>query len=347
MEFSRESIFISALRGLVKSFAVVIGITLGIVVLVIGIGSVSNTVQMPDKSQITLSADANWNRKLLPDSTPVLLRINIHGIIGTSKLKEDSFKDMLVDSRLGVLAKNRVKGILLHVNTPGGTATDSSAIYNLLTEYKEKYKVPIYAFVEGMCASGGMYISSAAEKIYATENSVIGSVGVRIGPAFNFSGAMEKVGIDSVTITSGKNKDALNPFRPWKPGEDDAIQAVVSSEYTTFVNVVTENRKNLSKEALVDEYGANVFAAEKAEKLGYIDNGDASYDQALAALASASGFKEDDKYQVFEIEPHKSVLKELSESKSKLLSGKIQHVLPTGAFTTTEMSGQVLYLYSP
>jgi len=345
MEFSRESIFISALRGLVKSFAVVIGITLGVVLLFIGIGSVSNTVQMPDKSQITLSADANWNRKLLPDTTPVLLRINVHGIIGTSKLKEEPFKEMLIDSREGVLAKNRVKGVLLHVNTPGGTATDSSAIYNLLTEYKEKYKVPIYAFVEGMCASGGMYISAAAEKIYSTENSVIGSVGVRIGPAFNFSDAMEKMGIQSVTITSGKNKDSLNPFRPWKPGEDDAIRAVVASEYVTFVNVVTENRKNLSKEALINEYGANIFAAEKAEKLGYIDNGDASYKQALAALAIAAGITEEDKYQVFEIEPHKSVFKELSESKSKLLSGKIQHIFPTGAFTTTEMSGQVLYLY--
>ncbi|NGX47246.1 MAG: putative signal peptide peptidase SppA [Chlamydiae bacterium] len=347
MNISRESIFISALRGFVKSFAVVIGIALGGFLIIIGIGAVSNTVSMPDKSQLSVSADANWNRKLLPDTTPVILRINVHGVIGTSKLKEKYFKDVLLDSQDGVLKGNRVKGILLHVNTPGGTATDSSAIYQLLKEYKEKYKVPIYAFVDGLCASGGMYISSAADQIYSTENSVIGSVGVRIGPAFNFSGAMEKVGIQSLTLTEGKNKDALNPFRPWKPGEDDSIKAILASEYVTFVNVVTENRKRLNKEELVNEYGANVFAAEKAQELGYIDNGNASYDQALAALVKAAGIKEEDKYQVLEIEPYQSILKELAENKTSLLGGKIKHIFPTGAYTTSEMSGQILYLYQP
>jgi signal peptide peptidase SppA len=345
MEISRESIFISALRGFVKSFAVVIGISLGIAVLMIGIGALSNSVEMPDKSTLTLDADANWNRKLLPDSTPVLLKIKVHGVIGMGKLKAEPFKNMLIDSRQGALAKDRVKGILLHLNTPGGTAIDSSAIYGLLTEYKEKYKVPIYAFVEGLCASGGVYISSAADKVFATENSVIGSVGVRLGPTFNVSEAMQTVGVESLTITSGKNKDALNPFRPWKPGEGDSLQAIVAADYQTFVNVVTENRKGLSKEDLINEYGANVYNAEKAEKLGYVDDGDATYNQTLAALAAAAGIGHDDKYQVFEIEPHKSVFKELSESKNKLLQGKIEHVFPTGPHTTTEMSGQVLYLY--
>ncbi len=346
MDISRESIFISALRGFVKSFAVVFGIALGICLIVIGIGLTSDTVSLPDKSQITVSADANWNRKLLPSKAPVILRIDIHGVIGTNKLKEKHFKDLLLDSREGVLADNRVKGILLHVNTPGGTATDSSAIYHLLKEYKEKYKLPIYAFVDGLCASGGMYISCAADQISSTQNSMIGSVGVRIGPTFNFSGAMEKVGIASLTLTEGKNKDALNPFRPWKPGEDDAIKAIVASEYEEFVRVVTENRKKLDKENLINDYGANVFAAEKAQELGYIDNGNASYDQTLAALVKEAGIKEDEKYQVLAIEPYQSVLKELAENKTSLLRGKITHVFPTGAYTTSEMSGQVLYLYS-
>lgn len=344
---SRESVFISALRGFVKSFAVVLGIGLAIILVMIGIGAMSDSVNVPEKSQLTVSPDAKWNQKLLADSAPVILRINVHGVIGTGKLKEKEFKEMLVDSRGGVLANDRVKGILLHVNTPGGSATDSSSIYNLLKYYKEQFKVPVYAFVDGLCASGGMYISSAADKIYSTENSVIGSVGVRIGPAFNFSGAMEKVGIESLTITDGKNKDALNPFRPWKPGEDDSIKAIIESEYKTFVNVVTENRKDLSKEKLINEYGANVFAAEVAKEYGYIDDGNASYDQALTALATASGIKEEDKYQVLLIEPNQSFFRELSESKTKLLSGKIQHVFPTGAYTTSDMGGQILYLYQP
>lgn len=349
MEISRESVFISAIRGFVKSFAVVFGIALGLLILFAGIGALSNIsggVQPPNKSELTLSADADWNRKILPDSTPVILRIDVEGVIGMKKLREKHFKDMLIDSRAGVLANNRVRGILLFVNTPGGTATDSSAIYHLLKEYKERYKVPIYAFVDGLCASGGMYICSAADKIFATGNSVVGSVGVRIGPAFNFSGAMEKVGIASLTLTEGKNKDALNPFRPWKPGEDDAIKVILASEYEEFVSVVTENRKNLNRQKLVEEYGANIFPAEKGQELGYIDDGQSSYDKALTALVDQVGLK-GEKYQVLEIEPYQSVLQELAQSKAALLSGKISHVFPTGTYTTTEMSGQILYLYEP
>lgn len=350
MNYSQESIFVSALRGFVKSFAVVLGIALSILVVFLGIGILTNLaggISTPDKSELTLSADANWDRKMLPDSAPVLLRIDLHGIIGTGKFKEKNFKDMLIDSRTGALAKNRVKGILLHVNTPGGSASESAAIYHLIKEYKERYKVPVYAFVEGLCASGGMYISCAADQIMASQSSVVGSVGVRLGPTFNVSEAMTKIGIDSLTLTEGKNKDALNPFRPWKPGEDDALKAIIANEYETFVNVVTENRKDLSKEELVNEYGANVFSAEKAQELGYIDNGNASYDQTLTALASAAGIGEDQKYQVILIEPYQSVLKELAENNSTLLRGKLTHVFPTDTFTTTELSGQILYLYQP
>ena len=67
---------------------------------------------------------------------------------------------------------------------PGGAADDSVGIYRALCEYKKKYNVPIYAFVDGLCASGGMYIACAADKIYATPSSVIGSVGVIMGPLF-------------------------------------------------------------------------------------------------------------------------------------------------------------------
>lgn len=350
MNFTNESIFVSALRGLIKSFAVVLGIALSILVVVLCIGLLSNIaggVTTPDKSELKLSADANWDRKLLPSSAPVLLRIDVHGIIGAGKLKEKNFKDMLVDSRTGALANNRVKGILLHINTPGGSANESAAIYHLIKQYKEKYNVPVFAFVEGLCASGGMYISCAADQIFASQSSVIGSVGVRLGPTFNVFEAMTKIGVDSLTLTEGKNKDALNPFRPWRPGEDDAIKAILADEYETFVGVVTENRKNLPKETLINEYGANVFLAEKAKELGYIDNGNAFYDQTLTALASAAGIKEGEKYQVLLIEPYQSVFKELTDNNSALFKGKINHIFPTGSFTNTELSGQILYLYQP
>lgn len=345
MEFTRESIFISALRSLFKVFAGVLGFGLAIVLIFIGIGALSNSVSVNDTSTLTVSPDAEWGQSLLPDSTPVVLRMNIEGVIGLKNLQDTKFHKMLVDSRNGALAKNRVKAILLYVNTPGGAATDSSSIYRMLKEYKEKFQVPIYAYVDGLCASGGMFISCAADKIYSSPNSVIGSVGVRMGPVFNFSSGMEKIGVSSLTLTEGKDKDALNPFRPWKSGEDDALKAVIADEYEHFVDVVTTNRKNLSKEKLINEYGANVFSAPKAKELGYIDTIVSGYDEALKALATEAGVAE--KYQVILIEPHQSPLKELTENKWNLLRGKIEHVFPLGPNMTTELSGKLLYLYQP
>ncbi|MFI5264393.1 MAG: S49 family peptidase, partial [Candidatus Kapaibacterium sp.] len=92
-----------------------------------------------------------------------------------------------VESQEGDFKNNRVKGILLYMDTPGGYSTDSDTIYRLLMEYKKQYKVPIYAYVDGLCASGGMYIAITADKIMASDTSLIGSIGV-IAPTFmNFT----------------------------------------------------------------------------------------------------------------------------------------------------------------
>ena len=212
----RESILKSTIRALFVSFAVLIGLILAVLVTILSVSTLMNNVSLPDKGTLTVSADAHGNRKLLTSSSPVILRIDIHGVIGDIDLNEKKITNLLYDSREGVLTGNRVKGILLHINSPGGLATDSSAIYHLLMDYKQKYHVPIYAYVDGLCASGGMYIACAADQIYATSDSVIGSVGVRLGPTFNVSQTMDKMGISALTLTEGKFKDALNPFRPWK-----------------------------------------------------------------------------------------------------------------------------------
>lgn len=347
MNFTRESIFISSLRGFFKSFAVVLGFAVGLVTIVLGINALSDGIITPNKSEMTISADANWNRKMLASTAPVILRVDIEGVIGTSKLTEKKIKDLLIDSREGSLANNRVKGVLLYLNTPGGTSSDSSAIYRLIKTYKEKYKVPVFAFVDGMCASGGVYITSAADQIFAPKDSIIGSVGVRLGPAFNFSNAMDKWGIQALTLTEGKNKDTLNPFRPWKEGEDESLKTILAAEYEIFVDVVTAARPKLDKDKLINDYGANIFTAQKAEEIGFIDNGDADYDLALSSLVKASGIKDGEQYQVISIAPYQSVVKELTENKAHLLKGKLTHVFPTGTYTNSEMSGQILFLYQP
>ena len=100
---------------------------------------------------------------------------------------------------------------------------DADGIYRAIKHYKEQYQVPVIAYVDGLCASGGMYIACAADKIYATDVSLVGSVGVLFPSFMNFSKLLDTVGVQSLTISSCKGKDDMNPLRPWKEGGKDVF----------------------------------------------------------------------------------------------------------------------------
>jgi signal peptide peptidase SppA len=347
MEFTRESIIVSTVRTFCKSFAAIIGILIGTILVFMGAMMFSSPDIFPTKSSIMISADAEGNRSLLPHTTPVILKIDITGVIGMRDLTSNKIRNSLMDSREGMLSGNRVKAIFLYINTPGGTVDDSDGIYRALMDYKTKYQIPIYAFVDGMCASGGMYISSAADKIFASPSSIIGSVGVILGPSFNFTGLMDRYGVQALTITQGKDKDMLNPFRPWMPGEDASLRNITADLYNNFVSIVTNARPHLDKDKLIAEYGAQIYVAKKAEELGYIDMADTNYDTALTALVQEAKLPDGQPYQVLTIEPPRPFLADLTESKLALLSGKMTHHFQINASMNSELSGRFLYLYQP
>ena len=158
----------------------ILGVAVAFIIVAMGVSHMMQPDIYPRRGQPVIAPDATGMRNLLPSSAPVILRINVHGIIGEPHLNQDEFENLLLDSQEGMFHNNRVKGVLLHINTPGGTAIDSDGIYRALMKYKATYEIPIYAYVNGICASGGMFIASAADKIYATPESMIGSVGVRM-----------------------------------------------------------------------------------------------------------------------------------------------------------------------
>lgn len=320
-----------------------LGIIAGLVVIGIIIAIVAAPNHIPEKSNFYIAPDAMGNRTLLHSSTPAILRIDISGIIGDGMLTSEKFEQILLDSREDLLSDNRVKGVLLYINTPGGVVTDADNMYRALLAYKKKFNVPVYSFVDGLCASGGMYIASASDMVYATSASVIGSVGVILGPAFNFSTAMDKLGIQSKTLTQGIDKDMLNPFRPWKEGEDKSLRDITAYLYQQFVDIVVAGRKNLSRDKLVNEYGAQVYSGPRAQELGYVDEGDSNYAAALAALTAACGIKGE--YQVVKVEVQRSLLSELAQGKLPFLTNKITHTID-GA-PNPKLSGRFLYLYQP
>ena len=168
-----------------------------------------------------------------------------------------------------------------------------------------------------------------------------------MGPNFNFSKLMQQYGVDALTLTEGKDKDALNPFRPWQPDEDASLRRVMDSLYQDFVSVVATNRPHMDREKLINEYGAHVYVGSEAATLGYIDVADASCAQALTELAKAAGIPDNQSYQVFRASPPYSVLSELVGGGQLLFRGKVAHSFPIAPYITSELSGRFLYLYQP
>jgi protease-4 len=331
MRIVHESIFSSALRAFFVTLFGIIGLMLGVALIcgaIYGIASLSEEDGL--SSDIKILADANGKRKELSSDSPVILQISFEGEIGSDALTWKKIERQLLKSRDDEFKHDRVKGIFLHINSPGGGVIDSDVIYRELEEYKKRYNVPIFAFIDGICASGGYYIASVADKIYASDVSIIGSVGVLAWPPFvNISSILEKFGVESLTLYAGKGKDELNPLRPWKPGEQESYQKLINYYYDRFVQVVLERRPNLNEEKLVKTYGADVFPAPHAADLGYIDSSGYTRSKALKELALASGIKEDAPYQVISFES-KTWWKELFKERPFFLSEKIKHewVLP-------------------
>jgi signal peptide peptidase SppA len=344
MEIERESVFVSALRSFCRMFFSVCGIFLALVLMsyLYTLVSEEATSTTEAKTKIKYLPDTNGNRASSTTS-PVILQMNIHGVIGDG-IDTKAAQNVLLDSRTGTMKDNRVKGILLHMNTPGGTVIDSDNIYRMLRQYKERYKVPVFAYIDGLCASGGMYIISAADQVFAGPASIVGSVGVIIGPFFNMYDALGKIGVAAKTITEGLDKDMMSPFRPWKADEDASLKVVTSYFYQQFVDIVTAARPRLDKTKLVQEYGAKVFDSETAQNYGYVDHANSSRDAALLALLEEAKIDPTKTYQVIELEPKSEWVSSLFNSKSPLLTGKIEHSFDTGA---PHIRDQVAYLYQP
>ena len=346
MEIQRESIFVSALRSFCRMFFAVCGIFLALILMSLLYNSISDTADSPTeaKTKVKYLPDANGNRETSATS-PVILQLNIHGVIGDPKsIDSTSVEHILLDSRTGTLKDGRVKGILLHMNTPGGTVVDSDNIYRMLKEYKTRYKVPVFAYVDGLCASGGMYISCAADQVYAGPASIVGSVGVVIGPFFNMFETLGKIGVISKTITEGLDKDMMSPFRPWKADEDASLKAVTSFFYQQFVDIVAAARPRMDKTKLIQQYGAKVFDSVTAQQYGYVDVAESSRDAALLALLKEANVDSAKTYQVIELEPKSEWLSSLLNANSPLFTGKIEHTIDTGAPCIRE---KVAYLYQP
>jgi protease-4 len=140
-----------------------------------------------------------------------------------------------------------IAGVIVRINSPGGTVTASDVIYHEIRSFKEKKKIPVYAYIMELGASGGYYVACAADRIAASPTAVTGSIGV-IALKFNVEGLLSKVGVSEETYKSGPKKDFALPFRPSTPEEKKMLQGIIDKLYTRFLEVVSTNRQKVLTE---------------------------------------------------------------------------------------------------
>ena len=203
-----------------------------------------------------------------------LLLMDLSGVI-SSQEKEGfiSHPSMLSDlkEQLELAAKDdRIKGLLLRINSPGGTVTASDILYHEILTYKRQKKVPVVASIVDVGASGGYYVAAAADAIMAHPSSVTGSLGV-IMLTVNARGLLEKVGVEANAVTSGPRKDMGSPFRAMSVEERDIFQGVIDQLYQRFLTVIHEGRPNLSPEQIRKLADGRIYTGEQAKEAGLID----------------------------------------------------------------------------
>ena len=194
--------------------------------------------------------------------------VNLSGVITA---KSEAGADYIIPSLREAFKDKKSKGVIIRCNSPGGSPVQSAYIYDEIRRLRAKYKdKPVYAVASDICASGGYYIISAADKIYANKSSLVGSIGVRMD-SFGIVELMKKVGVESRQLTAGKHKALLDPFRPRNEEEEDFLKKMLATTHKHFIDAVKAGRGDRLKDD-PDIFSGLFWTGEDAKALGLVDD---------------------------------------------------------------------------
>lgn len=338
-----------AFSSLISGFFKIVGILTGILFVWAALAIFTAQTAPPRTTTTTVLPTHTWKTVPYSAEKPTIVRVAIDGAIGlydrSHSVTADNIEKILCDIPQLELKEGNLKGIILTMNSPGGDARDSETIRALIQEAKTRFHVPCILYVDGLCASGGMMIACAADQIYASPSSMIGNVGVIMGTQFNVSKPMDQFGILSKTLSAGKGKDELNPFRPWKENEGQDFQEDINKYYDLFVATVCLARPKITPDFLKSE-GARIFLAKDAKELGFIDGIEPTYYKCLEKFATTLTIEED--YQVIELMPHFSFGSLFSMGTNFFLKHpSIEHRITLPSDVDPQLAGKPLFLYRP
>lgn len=163
------------------------------------------------------------------------------------------------------------RGILLKIDSPGGTVYESDEAYLALEEYKRATERPVFAYFGSLAASGGYYIGCSANYIYANRNTLTGSIGVIAGQSVDATGLLEKMGVKMHTITAGRNKNMGNYNAPLTEEQRAIMQSIADEAYEQFTGIVADAR-DLPIETVKELADGRIYTAKQAEENGLVDD---------------------------------------------------------------------------
>ena len=194
--------------------------------------------------------------------------IRIDGMIAPGR--NFSAEEMIPALKEAFSDKNS-QGVIIDINSPGGTPVQSAIIHDAILDFKKKYNKKVIVVGEDMLTSGAYYVAVAADKIYVNPNTLTGSVGV-VMKGFGFVEMIKKLGIERRVYTAGSNKDRLDPFLPQNQEDIKKIQSVMDEVQQNFANAVFEGRKGKLTLSKTELLSADFWSGSSALKLGLIDN---------------------------------------------------------------------------
>ncbi|BBP04864.1 peptidase [Sulfuriferula plumbiphila] len=178
--------------------------------------------------------------------------------------------DQIMKGLQAAFEDSNTKGVILRINSPGGSPVQAGQIYDDIKRLRAKYpNIPLYAVVDDICASGAYYVAAAADKIYVDKASLVGSIGVLMD-GFGFTGTMQKLGVERRLLTAGENKGFLDPFSPENPQQVAYAKTMLEEIHQQFIKAVRDGRGSRLKET-PDMFSGLVWSGQKSIELGLAD----------------------------------------------------------------------------
>ena len=204
----------------------------------------------------------------LGEDTTITGLVRLEGVIGGDGV--GGVTDTIKDLRRA-FKDDRTKAIILSINSPGGSPVQSSNVSKEIKSLREDFPNKlIYTVIEDICASGGYFVASATDQIFANESSLVGSIGVRFD-SFGFDRSLDRLGIERRLITAGAHKGMLDPFLPIKEDDLKHIETLLAEIHKQFIDTVKAGRGDKLKPSLEDLFTGKIWTGKRGKELGLVD----------------------------------------------------------------------------